>query len=100
MLPSYRYNAFQFPSTHHLNVVTKQHVLTVDNNGPRRIYTSGSGGIMAAKEAPDGSGTLAIADSMIVLLHRIDKGMDQSHRLKGAEVIVLYERSSMKGPDV
>jgi hypothetical protein len=77
---------FKFPVTHHLVVTTKKQVLMVDENGQRKIFTSGSGGIMAAKEAPDGSGTLAIADSMIVLLHRIERGMNQSHRLKSAAV--------------
>jgi hypothetical protein len=78
--------SFKFPSTYHLNVVTKKNVLSLDRNGMRRIYTSGSGGIMAAKEAPDGSGTLAIADSFIVLLHRIEKGLDASHKLKSTQV--------------
>jgi hypothetical protein len=82
-------DGFKFPATHHLVVTTKKHVLTVDGDGIRKIFTSGSGGIMAAKEAPDGSGTLAIADSMIVLLHRIERGMDHSHRLKSAAVLSL-----------
>jgi hypothetical protein len=76
----------KFPETHHLVVVTRRHVLTVDGNGLRKIITSCSNGILAAKEAPDGSGTLAIADSLLIFLHRIDRGMDQSFRLKSAGV--------------
>jgi hypothetical protein len=81
-----RIKEFIFPRSHHLVTVTKKHVLTLDDHGLRNIFRSGSEGIMAAKEAPDGNGTLAIANSMIVLLHRIERGLDQSHRLKSAEV--------------
>jgi hypothetical protein len=86
MPPTHAYDGFKFPQSHHLVVVTKKHVLSLDNNGLRKIFTSGSEGIMAAKESPDGSGTLAIADSLIVLLHRIEMGLNQSHRLRSAEV--------------
>jgi hypothetical protein len=81
-----RTKEFVFPRNHHLVVVTKKHVLTLDDHGLRGIFASGSEGIMAAKEAPLGNGTLAIANSMIVLLHRIERGLDQSHRLKSTEV--------------
>jgi hypothetical protein len=79
-------DSFKFPSTHHLNVVTKKNVLALDRNGLRKIYTSSSGGIIAAKESPDGTGALAVADSFIVLLHRIEKGLDASHKLKSTQV--------------
>ncbi|KAF2667113.1 WD40 repeat-like protein [Microthyrium microscopicum] len=72
-----------FPSTHHLVAVTQKNVLTWDSNGIRRIFTSGSSGIIAAKESKNG--TLAISDSHLVLLHEVEKGLERSYRLKGAE---------------
>jgi hypothetical protein len=79
-------DSFRFPSTHHLNIVSRKNVLALDRNGLRTVYTSVSGGIMAAKESVDGSGTLAIADSFIVLLHHVEKGLDASHKLKSTQV--------------
>ena len=65
---------FLFPPAHHLVVVTEQNVLTWDTTGVRRTFSSSSNGILAAKEAHHGSGTLAIADSQVVLLHQVERG--------------------------
>jgi len=77
---------FNFPSDHHLVITTEQHVLSFDHRGLHKIFKSGSSGILASKEAVDGSGTLAIADSQVVVLHQVEKGMEKSYRLKGTEV--------------
>ena len=51
------------------------------------LFHSGSGGIVAAKKlSGDDDGSLAIADSQVVILHDIKKGMQKSYRLKGSEV--------------
>ncbi|KAF2141077.1 uncharacterized protein K452DRAFT_272899, partial [Aplosporella prunicola CBS 121167] len=76
---------FAFPKDHHLVVTTQQNVLSWDARGLTRAFTSGSGGIHAAKEAKDGSNLLAIADSQVVLLHDTNRGMEKSYRLKGTD---------------
>jgi hypothetical protein len=78
--------SFVFPADHHLVITTEQRVLSYDESGLHKIFWSGSSGILAAKEAGDGSGTLAIADSQVVVLHRVEGGMEKSYRLKGTDV--------------
>jgi hypothetical protein len=97
---------FTFPNDHHLVITTEQHVLSYDNNGLKSIFKSGSGGILSAKEAGDGSGTLAIADSEVVVLHQVERGMERSYRLKGTDVSsrrdfhhVLYAECDSTGAD-
>jgi hypothetical protein len=75
-----------FPSAQHLVIVTEQNILTWDATGIRKAFSSGSNGILAAKEARNGSGTLAIADSQVVLLHQVERGLERSYRLKGTDV--------------
>jgi hypothetical protein len=58
----------------------------LDKAEARRIFTSGSNGIVAAKEATDGSGTLAISDALNVILHQVEDGIQTSYRLKGSDV--------------
>ncbi|KAJ9644139.1 hypothetical protein H2199_004007 [Coniosporium tulheliwenetii] len=77
--------AFSFPSSHHLIVTTDEHVLAWDAQGLRSIFSSASGGILAAKEAKDGNGLLAIADSQVVLLHDINRGKERSYRLRSTD---------------
>jgi hypothetical protein len=75
-----------FFQSNHLVIVTESRVQSWDKSGLRTIFTSGSNGILAAKESNDGLGTLAIADRHLVLLHEVTKGMEKSYKLKGAEV--------------
>jgi len=70
--------------SHHLVIATEKAVLCLDKDGLVSIFTSSSSGILAAKEAKDGRGTLAIADSQVVVLHNVEKG-DKSYRLKGTD---------------
>jgi len=76
--------AAEFPDSHHLVIATEKAVLCLDRDGLVSIFTSSSSGILAAKEAKDGRGTLAIADSQVVVLHNVEKG-DKSYRLKGTD---------------
>jgi hypothetical protein len=75
-----------FPHDHHLLVTTENHVCCWNVRGLTSVFKSSSGGILASREAKDGSGKLAVADSQTVLLHDVSKGMDRSYRLKGTEV--------------
>jgi hypothetical protein len=86
MAPQNAANDFQFPHSHHLVVVTKRRVLAWDSTELRPVFNSGSAGILAAKESGNGSGTLAIADSQIVVLHKVEKTRERSYRLKGDDV--------------
>ena len=77
-----------FPDSHHLVITTSKHVYSWDANRVSDIFQSGSGGILAAKKAKDGSAMLAVADSQIVVLHNLKKQVDKSYRLKGAKVTI------------
>ncbi len=80
---------FDFPKSHHLIVTTAKGVFAWDNHGVKEIFRSGSEGIVAAKKANNGSGLLAVADSQVVVLHDINKGMQRSYRLRGSDVCAL-----------
>ena len=75
-----------FPRSHHLIVTTAKGVFTWSSHGVKEIFRSGSEGIVAAKKASNGSGLLAVADSQVVVLHDVNKGMQRSYRLKGSDV--------------
>jgi hypothetical protein len=81
---------FSFPAKHHLSVVTERNVLAWNATGIRKTFTSGSNGILAAKETRNGSGTLAVSDSHVVFLHQVEQGMGKSYRLKGADVSLSH----------
>ncbi|KAI4124971.1 MAG: hypothetical protein LQ347_005529, partial [Umbilicaria vellea] len=74
-----------FPLAHYLVVTTTRGVYTWDRNGVTEIFRSGSGGIVAAKKAHNGSSLLAVADSQVVVLHDTEKGMQKSYKLKGSD---------------
>jgi hypothetical protein len=75
-----------FPPSHHLIVTTRRNVCSWNARGLTDIFHSGSEGIVAAKKATDGSGMLAVADSQVVVLHDVGRGMEKSYRLKGGDV--------------
>ena len=77
----------QFPVHHRLIVTTTQGVYTWGAAGIFEMFHSGSSGIVAAKKLGADQGRLAIADSQVVVLHDVHKGMQRSYRLKGSEVI-------------
>lgn len=81
-----KFNPFAFPSSHHLTVVTSGDVYGLSKAGSQRLFTSGSKGIIAAKEARDGSGHLAVSDHNNVIIHQIENGLKRSYRLEGGEV--------------
>lgn len=85
--------AFSFPSSHHLIVTTAKSVFTLGSHGVTEIFRSGSKGIVAAKRASNGSDLLAVADSQVVVLHDINRGMQKSYRLRGSDVRDVTDRS-------
>lgn len=72
--------------TRHLIVTTTKGVFTWGNQGVQEIFTSGSGGIVAARRVKNGSSLLAVADSQVVVLHDTRKGMQKSYKLRGSDV--------------
>ncbi|EPS38770.1 hypothetical protein H072_7481 [Dactylellina haptotyla CBS 200.50] len=54
------------------------------------VFTSGTEGIVSAKLAKEGN-VLAVAGSQVVLLHKIERGQQQSYKLKGADATRLLE---------
>ena len=74
-----------FPSGYQLIVTTPWGIFAWSMSGVADLFHSGSGGIVAAKKLSDDDGSLAIADSQVVILHDIKKGMQRSYRLKGSE---------------
>jgi len=75
-----------FPHAHQLIVTTTKGVYAWSMSGVVELFRSGSQGIVAARKISDRDGMLAVADSQLVVLHDINKGMQKSYRLKGTEV--------------
>ncbi|KAL7266609.1 hypothetical protein RUND412_010841 [Rhizina undulata] len=75
---------FQDDQTWKLFITTSCKVCVWDHQSCGTVFTSASEGIVAAKRAKDGS-ALAVADSQVVMLHKIEDGQDKSYRLKGTQ---------------
>lgn len=69
---------FSFPSDSHLLITTPRHVFAWDTGGVHTIFSSRRGSIIAAREAKDGSGVLAVASSNVVVMHDTKRGQEQS----------------------
>ena len=78
-----------FPPTHRLIVTTTRGVYAWDMDGVTELFRSGSEGIVAARKLSGTGEMLAVADSQVVVLHDMKKGMQKSYRLKGSEVCSL-----------
>ncbi len=76
----------KFPEKYHLNVTTEKRVHAWYSSGVREAFASRDGGIVTTREAKDGSGILAIADSQIVLLHDAKGHTNKRYKLKGSDV--------------
>jgi hypothetical protein len=84
--PEAGYSPSSFPPSLQAIVTTARGVYSWTRDGVQEMFHSGSGGIVAAKKTCGTGGLLAVADSQVVLLHDVKKGMQQSYRLKGTEV--------------
>lgn len=80
------YDSLDLPACRHLIVTTTRGVFTWGSHGIKEIFHSGSGGIVAARKARNGSSLLAVADSQVVILHDTRKGMQKSYKLRGSDV--------------
>ena len=69
---------FYLPRNTHLLITTPSHILTWDSEGIHTLFKSSKNGIVAAQEAKDGSGVLAIADKHVVILHDTMRGQERS----------------------
>ncbi|KAK5172079.1 uncharacterized protein LTR77_003716 [Saxophila tyrrhenica] len=75
-------NNFTFPNNAHLLITTPGHVFSWDASGVHTIFRSSKNGIVAAREAKDGSGVLAVADKQVVVLHDTKRGQERSWGLQ------------------
>ena len=73
---------FEFPSDSHLLVTTASHIYSWDVAGVHTIFKSSKNSIVAAREAKDGSGVLAVADKHVVVLHDTKRGQERSWGLE------------------
>lgn len=71
-------NSFQFPSTNHLLITTPSQIIAWDSDGLHTVFHSSKTGIVAAREAQDGSGVLAVAGKHVVVLHDTKRGQEKS----------------------
>lgn len=76
---------FAFPTNSHLLVTTAKHIYAWDSAGIHTIFKSSKSSIVAAREAKDGSGVLAVADKHVVVLHDTKRGQERSWGLKADE---------------
>lgn len=80
------HSSFTFPRSYHLVITTAKGVFVWGSHGVSKIFRSGSEGIVAAKKTSSDNSLLAVADSQVVVLHDVNKGMQRSYRLKGSDV--------------
>ncbi|KXL47340.1 hypothetical protein M433DRAFT_152867 [Acidomyces richmondensis BFW] len=77
--------AFNIPNDLHLLITTPGCIYAWDSEGIHAIFTSSRRGIVAAREAKDGSGVLAVADKHVVVLHDTRRATQQSWGLEAGE---------------
>ena len=89
---------FQFPTTNHLLITTPSQICSWDSaTGVNTVFTSSHAGIVAAREAKDNSGILAVADKHVVVLHNTERGQEKSWGLHADEDEVRHLEYSADG---
>ncbi|WPG97517.1 Hypothetical protein R9X50_00029400 [Acrodontium crateriforme] len=76
---------FDFPPGQHLLITTPSRIVAWDAANTHSIFTSSKAGIVASKEAKDGSGILAVADQHTVVLHDTKRGKESSWGLQASD---------------
>ncbi|PPJ58974.1 hypothetical protein CBER1_04135 [Cercospora berteroae] len=76
---------FTFPRSSHLIIATPRHIFAWDASGIHKIFQSSRNGIIAAREAKDGSGLLAVASKDVVVLHDTKRGKEHSWGLSAPD---------------
>ncbi|KXT13482.1 hypothetical protein AC579_8628 [Pseudocercospora musae] len=90
-LPSIpQHQTFTFPQDRHLLITTPRNIFAWDSGGIHEIFHSSKGGIVAAKEAKDGSGMLAVASRNVVVMHDTKRGKEESWGLSAPEEEVRH----------
>lgn len=80
-------NPFSFPTGFHLLISTHECVFSWSHESLEPVFRSATnGGILAARQSGDGRGTLAIADSQVVILQNVNTGTNREYKLEGEEV--------------
>ncbi|KAH0336100.1 WD40 repeat-like protein, partial [Aureobasidium melanogenum] len=79
---------FKLPKNSHLIITTSGGIFSWDRDGVKQLFSSSKKGILAAREAKDGSQVLAVADEHVVVLHDCKRGREESWGLSGSEGIV------------
>jgi len=77
---------FKLPQNSHLIITTSGGIFSWDQDGVKKLFSSSKKGILAAREAKDGSQILAVADEHVVVLHDCKRGREESWGLSGNEV--------------
>lgn len=80
------YNQSRIPTNHRLLVATSENILLLSKKGVRPLLNSPSGGILAVKEAKNGSGNIALADGQIVIIQNIEKVAGNTFKLHAEKV--------------
>ena len=80
---------YSFPSTLQVVVTTCRGVYYWGHHGVRKVFKSESKGIVAAKRTSNEKELLAVADSQVVILHDIDKGIQRTYKLKRGDQVGL-----------
>lgn len=88
-------STFKLPINSHLIITTSGGIFSWDRDGVKKLFSSSKKGILAAREARDGSQVLAVADEHVVVLHDCKRGREESWGLSGSEV---YHLSSIYHP--
>ncbi|KAH0360704.1 WD40 repeat-like protein, partial [Aureobasidium melanogenum] len=79
---------FKLPINSHLIITTSGGIFSWDCDGVKKLFSSSKKGILAAREAKDGSQVLAVADEHVVVLHDCKRGREESWGLSGNDGIV------------
>ena len=77
---------FRFPTSHHLVITTAAEISLLSKKGVRPLLNSPSDGILAVREAKDGSGNIAFADGRIVIVHSIQRVSGKTFKLHAEKV--------------
>ena len=82
-------NKIEFSPNHHpchLLITTRRRILAWDEDGVHTILESRREGIVAVKQARDGSGLLAVASRNTVIMHDPKRGRESSWGLNADKV--------------
>lgn len=74
-------------TNHHLIVTTAVGVYSWSNRGSTELFSSNSKGIVASRNMKTDKDLLAVADSQIVILHDIERGMQRTYRLRNEDQV-------------